>query len=370
MKREKIKGTRTGFTTGACAAAAARAAVVGLVDGVVPHKVESLLPNGDRVWFAVIDTRYGQTTARAVIVKDAGDDPDVTDKAHITVDVKTVPDAPGEVRIKGGIGVGIVTKPGLGLPVGQAAINPVPRANIEANVREVGGTLLSGVGLEVTVSVPDGETIAMKTLNPRLGVIGGISILGTTGIVRPYSTAAFRASVEQGVEVARAQGNDTVVLTTGGRTEAFAMERLPELDQVCFVQMGDFLVPALDAAKRAGVGKVVIAGMAGKLVKMAQGESITHAGRATVDMNLVATFARQAGADETMADDIRQAQTARYAVERLEPLGLAPVFFAALAKGVVDRIVADYPGAFAVTVYACDFEGAKILARATGGNRG
>ena len=209
---KRRRGLRTGFTTGACAAAAARAAAVGLISGRVPDQIDCLLPNGQWACFAVIDGRLEEGSAHAMVVKDAGDDPDCTNGAHLTADVRPLPRAPGEVRIQGGPGIGTVTLPGLGLEVGGPAINPVPRRNIEDNVRAAAGHWLAEQGLEVIISVPGGDRMALKTLNPRLGILGGISILGTSGIVRPYSTASFRASVVQGIEVAAAQGQDKVCL--------------------------------------------------------------------------------------------------------------------------------------------------------------
>ncbi len=360
-RTKKKRGTRTGFTTGACAAAAARAAVVGLVTGTVPEQIESLLPNGQRVRFAVTDGRSDGERAHAVVVKFAGDDPDCTDKARLTADVRRLPASPGQVIIQGGPGVGTVTQPGLGLDVGWPAINPVPRRNIEENVREAAGELLQQCGLEVTISVPDGEKMARKTLNPRLGIVGGISILGTTGIVRPYSTAAFRASVIQGIEVAARQGQDTVVLTTGGRTEKFVMRELPHLPQACFVQMGDFLRYALDTVVKEGIRHVIIGGMVGKLTKMAQGETITHAGRNPVNMALLAELAERIGAPPETCAAIRGAETARFASERLSELGLGDAFVEALARKVIETLKARYPDQFTLRVMVCDFEGNKLV---------
>jgi len=361
MEKTKKKGTRTGFTTGACAAAAARAATLGLVNGEVPDNVKCQLPNDQWVNFSIIDGRSdGGNRAHAVVVKDAGDDPDCTHGAHLTADVCLITHAPGTVLLKGGFGVGTITMPGLGLTVGGPAINPVPRRNIEDNVRSAAGTLLDKQGLEVTISVPEGEAMSKKTLNARLGIIGGISILGTTGIVRPYSTSAFRASVIQGIEVAAAQGQDTVVLTTGGRTEKFVMNELPHLDSACFIQMGDFLRYALDTAVKAGVHEVIIGGMVGKLTKMAQGETITHAGRAEVSTALLAELARDSGAPPAVCEDIRAAETARYAAERMTELGLVDAFHNALAQRVVHTLAKRYPHKFTLTVLVCDFEGNKI----------
>ena len=354
------RGTRTGFTTGACSAAAVRAAVIGLVTGQVPDSVECLLPNGDMVTFAVQDGRCEGGAAHAMVIKDAGDDPDCTDKAHLTADVRLLPEQPGEVLLTGGEGVGIVTMPGLGLTVGLSAINPVPRRNIEANVRTAGASLLDEAGLAVVISVPQGALMAKKTTNARLGILGGISILGTTGIVKPYSTAAYRASVVQGVQVAGTLPYGVVVLTTGGRTEKFVMEEMPHLPEAAFVQMGDFLRYAMGAAVKAGLKQVVIGGMVGKLTKIAQGETITHAGRADVNTGLLADLAAELGAASDVCDDIRNAKTARYAGERMDALGLGQAFHTALAQRVVTTLRARYPDQFDLKVLVCDFDGRKI----------
>lgn len=362
MEKTVKRGTRTGFTTGACSAAAARAAVLGLLQGAVPDAVDCLLPNGDTVRFAVNDGRCDGTTAHAMVIKDAGDDPDCTDKAHLTADVRLLPGQPGQVLLQGGFGVGTVTMAGLGLAVGGPAINPVPRRNIEDNVRAVGAALLADAGLEVTISVPQGLEMAKKTLNARLGILEGISILGTTGIVKPYSTSAYRASVVQGVQVAATLGHGVVVLTTGGRTEQFAMKERPELPAACFVQMGDFLRYAMDEAVAQGLREVVIGGMVGKLTKIAQGETITHANRAEVDTQLLAELAAAVGAPPHECDAIAAAETARFAAERMEALGLLEAFHTALAQRVVRTLTAAdrYGGKFNLHVLVCDFDGRKI----------
>ena len=216
------RGLRTGFTTGTCASAAAKAAAIGLVTGTVPPKIEVGLPNGTRVGFPVGNAgAVGQGgPSVAFVVKDAGDDPDCTDGAHMTASVSWLDGNAGRQfhELTGGPGIGTITKPGLGLAVGAPAINPVPRRMILAALSEVPGLAGSpggGRSVRVVFSVPDGEQMATKTSNERLGILGGISILGTSGIVRPFSTAAYRASVVQQVDVAAAQGEDTMVLCTG-----------------------------------------------------------------------------------------------------------------------------------------------------------
>ncbi|GAB6080401.1 MAG: cobalt-precorrin-5B (C(1))-methyltransferase [Hydrogenophilus thermoluteolus] len=385
-KRRAHRG-RTGFTTGACAAAAARAAAQGLLTGAIPDAIETKLPNGQRVVFPIHEKRlYPDGRATAVVIKDAGDDPDVTDKAPITATVAWV-SAPG-LFVAAGEGVGIVTRPGIGLPVGEPAINPVPRQNLCENLSELLGAAPPATcaalptsplperavcltpelpncadhGLLVTIAVPGGETLAKRTLNPRLGIVGGISILGTTGIVRPYSTAAFRASVVQAIGVARAQGCDTVVLTTGGRTEKAMMALWPELPEAAFVQMGDFVRTAFDAARKNGIRHLIIGAMVGKLTKMAQGMPVTHAGKGEVDRTLLADCARAVGAPSALVAEIAAAETARFAAERLAELGLDVAFHSALAARAWHTLKTKYwPGsARRLTIQTVDFAGNAV----------
>lgn len=358
---KRKRGGRSGFTTGACAAAAARAAVLGLIGGEVPAAVVSRLPNGQEVSFAVVDGKIENAVAHAVIIKDAGDDPDATNGAHLTADVRRLPGLAGQIVLKGGPGVGTVTKEGLGLEVGGPAINPVPRRNIGDNLREVASELLASDGLEVTISVPGGDEMAKKTLNARLGILGGISILGTTGIVRPYSTAAFRASVVQAVDVAARQGQTSIVFTTGGRSEKFAMQQLPELAESCFVQMGDFVKAAFQAAVKNKMAHVYIGAMAGKLTKMSQGLAVTHAWKAEIDRDVLAECAQEVGAASDLVEEIRSAETARFAAERLMALGLSAEFHRALAKKAIRSLKTCYPGSYQLAVLACDFDGQFIV---------
>lgn len=361
---QRKRGNRTGFTTGACAAAAARAATQGLLCGTVPDEVVCQLPNGQEVRFAVtqgnVSDQTGLREAHAVVIKDAGDDPDATNGAHLTADIRVQPHRAGQIELHGGEGVGTVTQPGLGLEVGGPAINPVPRRNICDNIRAVGAELLDHDGLSVTISVPGGGEMARKTLNARLGILGGISILGTTGIVRPYSTAAFRASVVQAIDMAAAQGHDSVVFTTGGRTEKFAMRELPELSEVSFVQMGDFVKAAFQAAIRRRFKHVYIGAMVGKLTKMCQGLAVTHAWKAEIDRDLLAECAAGVGAGTFLVEQIRAAETARFAAEQLATLGLGEAFHRALATRAIRALKRQYPGNYTLSVLVCDFEGQFI----------
>ena len=312
---------RTGWTTGTCAAAAAKAASTALITGESQNTVEIGLPSGRRVRFPVAEcTLTAREQAQAVVVKDAGDDPDVTHGARLTATVRWR-DQPG-IELDGGVGVGVVTRPGLGLEVGAAAINPVPRAMITQSVGEA--IDVNQRGIKVVISVPGGEKMARKTTNARLGIIGGISILGTTGIVRPFSTASWRASVEQAIAVLAAQGEDTVVLCTGGRTEKGAMRLLPDLPEVCFVEVGDFTGAALRRAVEHGLTRVVFAGMVGKLTKLAAGVLMTHYTRSKVSLDLLRDITLAAGGDQDLAERVADANTARHAAELWDQAALLP----------------------------------------------
>lgn len=342
----RAKALRTGWTTGTCASAAAKAAAMLLESGQAPRWVEVALPSGRRVTFAVDSASLGTGCATAVVVKDAGDDPDVTHGAHLTA---TVSWSGGEgVELCGGEGVGVVTKEGLGLPVGGPAINPVPRKVISQAVREVAGSR----GVRVVISVPDGERMARKTTNRRLGILGGISILGTTGIVRPFSTASWRASVMQAVRVAAAQGERTIVLCTGGRTEKGAIALLPTLPEVCFVEVGDFTGAALGVARESGMKRVVFVGMVGKLTKLASGVLMTHYTRSSVDIGLLAEI------DPAAAG----ANTARHAYEIWEAGGMLRTAGDRLCLRVREVLRRFTKDTLEVEVAMVDFTGLTVVA--------
>jgi cobalt-precorrin-5B (C1)-methyltransferase len=331
---------------------------MGLIDGAPPTEVDVALPGGRRVTFPVTDVDRNQP-GQAAVVKDAGDDPDVTHGAHLTVNASWLPDGgrPGQVDLIAGSGVGTITLPGLGLPVGAPAINPVPARMIKAAVGEV-----TDRPVRLVVSVPGGEHMAVKTSNARLGIRGGISILGTTGIVRPFSTASWRASVVQQVDVAAAQGRDHIVLSTGGRTDAAAQRLLPQLPQVCFVEVGDFTGVALRRAAGAGIGRVTFVGMAGKITKLAAGVLMTHYRRSKVDGDLLAEVARGCDAPGAVIDAATATATARHFAEIcMELQCLEPL--AELCRRAARAGEAFIHGSLAVEVIMVDFEGAQVLAR-------
>jgi cobalt-precorrin-5B (C1)-methyltransferase len=348
-------GLRTGWTTGTCASAAAKAAAIGL-SGTAPTEVEVGLPGGERVRFAVeADAAAPQ---RCVVVKDAGDDPDCTDGARLTAEVGW--GGEGGVAastLTNGAGVGTITKPGLGLPVGAPAINPVPRRMILAALAEVTDRRLT-----VEISVPGGEAMAARTSNERLGIVGGISILGTTGIVKPFSTAAYRASVVQQIDVARAQEVPYVVLATGTRSDRAAQRLHPDLPPVAFVEVGDFTGIALRHAAQVGFDRVEWVGMAGKITKLAGGVMMTHFRRSQVDTALLATVARESGAPDAVIAAATETATARHFYEvcvqarAIEPL-------ADLCRRAARACRAHTGGMAAVEVVMVDFDGEAVIAR-------
>lgn len=344
------RGLRTGWTTGTCASAAAKAATIGIVTGVAPAEVEVALPSGRRVRFAV----DAESPTRCVVVKDAGDDPDCTDQARMTAEVAESA-APA---FEAGPGIGMVTKPGLGLDVGTPAINSVPRRMIAAALAEV-----TPAPLTVTFSVPGGDEMAARTSNARLGIVGGISILGTTGIVRPFSTAAYRASVTQQIDVAAAQGESIVVLATGSRSEKAAMRLRPDLPDVCFVEVGDFTGTALRRAAADGIRHVVLVAMAGKITKLAAGVMMTHFHRSQVDGELLASVARDSGSPAEVVAAATETATARHFFETAMAHGdVAPLQrVCALARAACEAHTA---GKVDTEVVMVDFEGDVVVARA------
>lgn len=324
MSRARDGALREGFTTGSAAAAAARAATLFALTGEAPATVDIPLPpphpaDQGRLVIPIAHVADDGMGVRAAVVKDAGDDPDATHGARIEAHVILDPAFSGvgpHVLIGGGAGVGRVTLPGLPVAVGQAAINPGPLEQIRASVLEVLPDDFKGIAL-VVIEVPAGEEIAKHTLNPRLGVTGGISILGTGGVVRPYSHGAWAECVCRSLDVARAAGHTCAVMTTGRRSERFFQERHPFAPDVCLVQAADFFAHSLRAAAERGFTALVWAVFFGKLVKQAQGFESTHAREAELNFALLARWAGQAGADEAARAAIAGANTAAQALALL-----------------------------------------------------
>lgn len=322
MKRKAHKTLRTGFTTGTAAAAAAKGALSLLLGKQPPASVQIRLPAGYPITIPIQSSRLiGETAACCMVTKDAGDDPDITHHAEIGATVSILDHgAPMDlIEIRGGAGVGTVTKPGLEIAPGEPAINPVPRKMIRQAIREVRQAHGSDMPVSVEVFVPQGEKLADQTLNPRLGIRGGISILGTTGVVQPMSHDAYIATIKASLSVARASGIRTVVLATGRRSERYARPLWPELAEEAFVQIGDFFRISLESAADGGFKELVLAVFFGKAVKMAQGVPHTHAATSRVSLERLSRWSLTLTRDRPLSERILGANTARHAFAYLYP---------------------------------------------------
>ena len=312
---------RRGWTTGTCAAAAAKSAYAALVTGEFLDPVEIALPRGERPAFALATQHRDERAATAGIIKDAGDDPDVTHGALILTTVR--PGAPGAgVTFRAGEGVGTVTRPGLVLPPGEPAITPVPRRMVRAAIAEVAAANSTAGDVEVEIAIPGGEALAARTVNARLGIIGGLSILGTTGIVVPYSCAAWIHSIHRGIDVARAGGFDHVAGSTGATSEQ-AVRALYGLPDVALIDMGDFVGGMLKYLRNHPIARVTIAGGVAKMTKLAQGMLDLHSKRGAVDLGWLAALARVSGGSAGLAERIAVANTAAHAFSDARSEGLA-----------------------------------------------
>jgi cobalt-precorrin-5B (C1)-methyltransferase len=317
---ERSPSLRSGYTTGACATAATRGALLALIYQRHFSETTIPLPIGQHVTFVLHTCSYTPDEGRSSVIKDAGDDPDVTHLAEICSRM-TWHAEPG-VHFVRGEGVGLVIKKGLPVPSGEPAINPVPRQMLTETVQEIlAQAQLTPRGGVVEISVPHGAELARKTLNPRHGILDGISILGTTGIVVPYSTAAWEASVLQNIDVAVAQGCEQLVFTVGGRGERFA-QRLFVLPDIAFVQIGDFFGQAFRHAAAAGAQHVTLASMIGKLAKFAAGHEMVHSRESAQDFHFLGELARQAGAAEPLVQRTCDANTAQEVSELMSEAGV------------------------------------------------
>jgi len=308
------KHLRYGYTTGSCAAAAVKAAAQMLRDQVLVDEVELMLPCGVGAHFHVLGGVLRDNTASCYVIKDAGDDPDVTNGAEIHATAKVELFLKHQIVIEGGTGIGRVTKPGLAVPVGEWAINPVPRSMIMEVVKEVFAVRCIPARFTFTISIPNGEELAKKTLNERLGIIGGLSILGTTGIVKPISTKAWTDTVDASIDVALACGSRTVVLSTG-RTSELALQQHLRLSDESFVMMGDYFGYSMRSCAKKGVPEVVVAGQFAKLVKIACGHEQTHVSSSELDLTTLAGWLREVPAAAHLEQLAREANTARHLLE-------------------------------------------------------
>ncbi len=313
---------RQGLTTGACATAAAVVAARALLGARNEKRVTITLPRGQQPLMTIVDLTRAATNATAGVIKDAGDDPDATHGARLWVTV--TPTGGSGITFAAGDGVGTITRPGLSLDVGEPAINPTPRRMIREHLEAVAREFSYTGGFRVTVGIDDGEAIARRTMNPRLGILGGLSVLGTTGIVRPFSCSAYIASIHQSVDVARANHIDHVAGCTGGTSEAFARRHFG-LDEAAIIEMGDMFGGLLKYLKQHPLPRVTLASGFGKLSKFAAGHPDTHSRRCSIDFAFLSRQAANAGADPADQARIRRANTSIEALElchrRGVPLG-------------------------------------------------
>lgn len=357
------KRLRTGFTSGACAAAATKAAILNLLcqKGIGKWEqkdgVEIPFPDGSRYRFFVEIADYSpiSKTSLCGVVKDAGDDPDITDGALILSEVKLLKVEGRELLITGGKGVGKVTKPGLPVPVGEAAINPVPKRMIMDAAIEALEEIFLG-GLQVTISVPEGESLAKKTLNSRLGIIGGISILGTTGIVKPLSTEAWQATITTQMEVAKAIGLKEIVLSTGRSSESSHMKQF-QFPQEAYVMAGDFVEYSLLKAKKFGFLRIHFCAQFAKLLKISLGIGNTHVRHGALDVNVAL---KQLGVNLT--EKKKSLNTSRELLEYLKKKGeegRATILYICERAGYYLRNISEIP----CVVNLVDYDGTILISR-------
>jgi cobalt-precorrin-5B (C1)-methyltransferase len=358
-QQESKEKLRTGFTTGTASAASSKAAILAIINQKMIESVDVTLPKGDSIPIKIHSCEFDKSKAKCSVIKDGGDDPDVTHGAEIIVELSLTPNV-SQIEIDGGEGIGIVTKPGLGLELNKPAINPTPKKMIIENLNEVAKDVLKKNGIRIVISVPKGKELALKTDNPRLGILGGISILGTSGIVIPYSTASFAAAIRQSLDVSMAMGNDTVVLATGGRSEEFA-KKIVELPEHSFVQMGDFAGYTIQQCAKKKINKAYVVGFIGKLAKMAAGVKQTHVKGSKVDMKLLAEIAQSCNADSKTVEQIRKANTARH-VQEIVVENKVDGFFDKVCSLVYKHMRAHSDQKVPIDVILFDFDG-KVLGR-------
>jgi cobalt-precorrin-5B (C1)-methyltransferase len=353
---------RSGRTTGSCATAAAMAGVLHLLTGERPASVRVPLPPGGHLDVPVDRYEPEGAGVRVTVIKDGGDDPDATHGCDIQAVTLLAPGPAGlTVDIDGGTGVGRATLPGLPVAVGQAAINPEPRRQIEAGVRAATRQCASPpLHITVRVEVPEGERLAAKTMNPRLGIVGGISILGTQGIVKPYSHESWKATVAEGLDVARAQGIDHAVFTTGRRSERLYLEAFPGTPQLAMIQAADFFEFSMNAAADRGFTRISWSLFFGKLVKQAQGLAYTHARTHPVDFARLAAWCAQAGCAPRHLPEIAGANTARQVLDLLRDDPALPALLNLLTAEAADAARAFSGGRCRVTHAVFDFDGARL----------
>jgi cobalt-precorrin-5B (C1)-methyltransferase len=356
-RQKRGRDLRTGYTTGTCAAAAARAASLVLLTQTPVESVEILMPSGLPVRLTIQSCMYDTGKATCSIIKDAGDDPDITDGIEIQARATWIC-TPG-ISIVGGTGVGRVTKPGLDIPVGDSAINATPYQMILKSVDEI-LQASSHPGLQITILVPRGEELAPRTLNYRLGIVGGISIIGTSGIVIPYSVKAYTACISKSLDVATACGCDQVVFTTGRRSEKYAQNEL-RLDEEAFILAGDYIGYSLKESTRKGMRKAIIWGMIGKISKLAAGHLYTNVSDSVVDLDMLMRLAATCRLPSSTIEELRTAVTANH-FRKLLPFEHLGTFCDELCNEAAKRCSAAVDGKVVVECIITDPAG-TILGR-------
>jgi cobalt-precorrin-5B (C1)-methyltransferase len=361
---------RVGFSTGSAAAAAAQGALRELLGLPCPEAVEVSLPGGGSLTIPLLSHGRQGHRGEASVVKDAGDDPDATHGAHIGARVWFSEGGSREDLLLGGEGVGRVTKPGLPVAVGEPAINPVPRRMLHqalATVWQESGAE-SPRPLAVEIFVPRGEEIARHTLNPRLGILGGISILGTTGLVKPFSHDAYRATIAAALKVARAAGLTSAVLTTGGKSEEYLRQHLPGLPEEAFVQMGDYVRFAIKAAAGLGFTHLTVGAFFGKAVKIAQGFGHTHASRGLANFRELARWTREITGDPVLAQAVARANTTREVLEIL-PAAWSQAVIAGVGSRMLTALGQHAGPGLGLAAVILDFDGLSRFWEESSGGR-
>ena len=356
-------GMRTGYTTGSCAAAAAKAATLTLLSGQSVGEVTIHLPVGQDATFAIHRCQWvGDHRVLCSVIKDGGDDPDATHGAEICITIERATQQEG-LKIVGGPGVGMVTRPGTGIDVGEPAVTRVPRRMMVESVSDAAQSqgLAADAGFIAEVAVTGGEEIALQTTNARLGVLGGISILGSTGIVQPFSTAAWRASVHLAVDVAATNGLEHLVLSTGTRSEEYSRQHL-DLPDMAYIEAGIFSGPSLKRCVMRKIPRATHVGMVGKFSKMAMGYFVTHVAGNRVDTEFLAGLAAQMGASEPVQQEIREASSARHFQEIAQANDLMAVI-PLMCRMVCDesrKLLGEDAGSLIVDAMCFDFDGALL----------
>ncbi len=363
---------KIGFTTGSAVSAAVKAAILEIAGYKHIKKVEIPLPEGSRMQIPIHRSKLlKKDLAIAEVIKDAGDDPDVTDGAKIIVSISLNRQGviDNRVIIEAGKGVGIVTKPGLPVPIGQPAINPVPKKQIKETAFEtLKESGLSPAHVKIIVEVPNGEKIAKKTLNPKLGIIGGISILGTRGTVIPFSNEAYKKTIEIEINVAASNGQDTVVFSTGGRSEKFVKSICKDISDICFIQIADFFAFSIKKARKKGFKKIIYSCFFGKLIKMAQGYEYTHAKTCHINFELVSKWCALFGINKTELKEISHANTAFQVLEIIKKNKNMKDILSFITKKAISNVRKFAGPNPDIIFYLFDMKGKLILSETDKGN--